>query len=356
MSVDSPTQATPPRPWIRLVLLWFVPALVVAVAIAYWLNAQAYASTDNAYVKAEKTIVAAEVDGRVREVRVAENTRVTRGTPLIEIDDEALRNAVNRLRARVDVARVQVSGLKAEYAQKQAALAGAVHAQAFAQREFERQKELSARRLIAAARLDDAAQSADAANARVAIAQREVATLAARLGGRADLPLVQSAEVRTAEAELAQAELDLRHALVLAPRDGIVSKLPQVGDHLARGAPALAIVSERNVWIEANFKETDLRGLRIGMPVDIRIDTYGQRPWRGRVQSIAQATGAEYAILPPQNATGNWVKVVQRIAVRIEVLPENDAPPLRAGMSASVKIDTRSPAGDRSASVAESGS
>jgi membrane fusion protein (multidrug efflux system) len=134
--------------------------------------------------------------------------------------------------------------------------------------------------------------------------------------------------------------VDFSHLEVIAPRSGIASRVPQVGDHVTAGRPVLAIVDPTDLWIEANFKETDLEYVRAGQTVEVDLDTYSHRVWQGKVESISQATGAEFAVLPPQNASGNWVKVVQRVMVRVRIERRADDPPLRAGMSATVKIDT----------------
>ena len=252
-----------------------------------------------------------------------------------------LRYAVQSAKARVDAVKAQIASLKAQYAEKAAELDVARRSAAFAQREQERQRELAAKRLVAQSKLDDAEQALQVATGQVQVTERDLVAIAAKLGGDPTRAVESHPDVEAAVADLQHAELNLRRARILAPRAGIVSHLPQVGDHLTAGNPALAIVSDQDMWIEANFKETDLAHVRKGQPVQIEIDTYGRRKWSGRVESIAQATGAEFAILPPQNASGNWVKVVQRIPVRIAVLTNGGDPPLRAGMSASVRIDTR---------------
>jgi len=329
----------PANRWVRRFLLLGVPVLVLAVAGTFYVRSLRWASTDDAYVKADKTMVAPRVSGTVVRVLVEENQRVMPDDTLLEIDDEPFRYAVDRARANVAAVRVQVGELRAQYAQKQTELDVARRIARFSQRELERQRELAAKKLVAASKLDDAEQAAQVAAGKVSVAERDLNTVIAKLGGDVNLPVEKRPEVLAAEAELARAELDLRNTRIVAPRPGIASKLPQVGDHLTAGAPALAIVSNDGMWIEANFKETDLARVREGLPVDIRIDTYGRKPWHGSVESIAQATGAEFALLPPQNASGNWVKVVQRIPVRIHVDTGPGDPPLRAGMSASVTID-----------------
>jgi membrane fusion protein, multidrug efflux system len=334
--------AEPRRSLWRPLLLWVAPAVLIAVAVVFWYFGRGYASTDNAYVKADRTTVAAEVDGTVKNVPVKENAHVAAGDVLIELDDEQLRYAVQSAKARVDAVKAQIAGLKAQYAEKGTELAVAQRSADFAKREQTRQQELAAKHLVALSKLDDADQATQIAVGQVQVTERDLAAIAARLGGDPKRSVNSHPDVEAAVAELQHAELDLRRARILAPRTGIVSHLPQVGDHLTAGGPALAIVSDQGMWIEANFKETDLAHVRKGQAVRIEIDTYGRRKWSGRVDSIAQATGAEFAILPPQNASGNWVKVVQRIPVRIAVLTTAEDPPLRAGMSATVRVDTNS--------------
>jgi membrane fusion protein (multidrug efflux system) len=164
--------------------------------------------------------------------------------------------------------------------------------------------------------------------------------LLARLGGRADRPVDDYPPVKAAAEDLERARVDLGHAHLYAPQAGIISHLPKIGSRLDAGRPAFAIVSDHAVWIEANFKETDLEWVRAGQKVEIDIDTYPGHRWQGHVESISQATGAAFSLLPAQNASGNWVKVVQRIPVRIALQPGKDDPPLRDGMSATVQIDT----------------
>ncbi len=329
----------PSNRWVRRILLWVVPVIVIAVAAAFYVRSMRWASTDDAYVKADKTMVSPQVSGTVVRVLVEENQRVAPGDTLIELNDEPFRYAVDRARANVAAVRVQVGELRAQYSQKQTELEVARRVAQYSQRELDRQRELAAKKLVAISKLDDAEQVAQIAAGKVSVAERDLNTVAAKLGGDVNLPVEKHPEVLAAEAELARAELDLRNTKIHAPRSGIASRLPQVGERLTAGAPAFAIVSSDGMWVEANFKETDLALVREGLPVEVRVDTYGRRAWRGTVESIAQATGAEFALLPPQNASGNWVKVVQRIPVRIHVDTQPGDPPLRAGMSASVKID-----------------
>ncbi len=182
------------------------------------------------------------------------------------------------------------------------------------------------------------------ARQRIRIVEQEVAQLRAQLAGDPDLPVERHPRYQAAKAALDRAALDLERTAVRAPFAGIASNTPQVGQQVIgngpMSSPVMSLVADAGVWIEANFKETDLAHVRPGQPVTIQLDAYAGREWRGAVESLSQATGAEFSVIPPQNATGNWVKVVQRIPVRIAVKTNGGDPALRAGMSAAVEIDT----------------
>ena len=172
------------------------------------------------------------------------------------------------------------------------------------------------------------------------MAERALDQIRARLGGDLDRPATEQAAYLAAKSSRDAAALELEHTVVRAPFDGIASKVPTLGQYVQPGAPVMTVVADHDMWIEANYKETDLTHVAVGQPVDISLDTYPDRHWRGRVESISQATGAEFSVIPAQNATGNWVKVTQRIAVRIAIEMHSDDPSLRSGMSAIVDIDT----------------
>lgn len=326
---------------LRLLLLWIVPAVVIVGAVLWYRLQLRYASTDNAYVKADKVLVSPEVDGYVARVLVSENERVVTGQPLLRLDEAALRIALDGARADLATARNEIASLRAQHAEKLAELDAARRDLGFAQRDALRQDELVGRQLVSQARADEAARALAVAQGRATVLQRDLAQLEVRLGGALHGDPDVHPRVQAALATVARDELDLQRATLAAPRDGIVSRLPQPGDRLRAGNPALAIVADRGAWVEANFKETDLGKMRAGQPVEIEIDAYKGRRWRGSVESIAQATGAEFALLPAQNASGNWVKVVQRVPVRVAIHAGPDDPPLRAGMSAYVRVDTR---------------
>jgi membrane fusion protein (multidrug efflux system) len=337
---ETADEVAPRTRWIRRVLLWALPLVVAAVALWFYGTAGRYVSTDNAYVKQERIDVAAQLSGDVREVRAIENARVKAGDTILVLDDALQRVAVQRAEAQLASARADVLALQASYREKQGQLAVARKSADYATREFARQENLAREKLVPASQLDTAHRSADVATGTIGVLQLQVQQVAARLGGDPSAPVDRHPSVLAAQAELERTKIDLARVEVRAPQAGVVSHLPQVGDHVDAGRPAFAVVTDATVWIEANFKETDLEWVRPGQPVRVVVDTYPGHAWQARVESISQATGAEFAVLPPQNASGNWVKVVQRIPVRIALQPGADAPPLRNGMSADVEIDT----------------
>jgi membrane fusion protein (multidrug efflux system) len=330
----------PRRRLLRLVLLVLVPAAAIAGGLAHWLQGGGVAETDNAYVKADKIPVGAEIAGTVRAVLVRENQAVDAGAPLFRLDDAPLRVALARAEARVAQARTEVAALKAGWRAKQAEIALARTRQQFAHRDEARQADLAARNFISASRLDEARHATELAGQQAVAVERELARIGESLGGGPDVPTDRHPLVLAAQAELMQARLDLSRTEVRAPVAGTVSRPPKPGQYLAAGATALALVADGAPWIEANFTETALGAIRDGQPARIRIDSHPGVAWRGTVDSVAPATGAEFALIPPQNATGNWIKVTQRVPVRIRIEPQADAPPLRAGLSAHVVVET----------------
>lgn len=327
-------------PWVRRVLLWIVPLAVVAVAVWLYGSAGRYVSTDNAYVQQDRVDVAPQISGNVREVFVQENQRVAAGAPILQLDDELPRIAVAAAESKLAQARGEIASLKVSYREKASQLEIAKRTAQYATREFDRQRELADKRLVPASQLDAAHRSSDLAVGAIGVLELQVAATGAKLGNRPDLPIDEHPYVRSAAADLERARVDLAHTRIVAPQGGIVSHLPKVGARVELGRAAFAIVTDHAVYVEANFKETDLEWVRPGQAVRVTVDTYPHFEWVGRVESISQATGAEFSLLPPQNASGNWVKVVQRIPVRVALVPGADDPPLRDGMSADVRIDT----------------
>ena len=329
---------------LRALLLLLGPIAVGAIALTIYLHGGRIVSTDNAYVKASKITVSTEVAGRVASVAVRENETVKAGQPLFKIDDEPFRIAVAKAEAQLQAVRLELDALRAGYRQKREELKLAETNVPYAEREFRRQSELAERKVATEAKLDEARNRLDVARVQVSALRQDLARLVAALAGDVDMPAERHPKFMEIRAELEEARLNLRRAEIKAPDDGIVSRVDSIrpGDFVRAGAAAFSLVSSRKLWIEANLKETDITHLAPGQKARIRIDAFPEVVWAASVDSIGAATGSEFSILPPQNATGNWIKVVQRVPVRL-VIDEAEAqahPQLRAGLSAIVEIDT----------------
>ncbi|MDD5249076.1 MAG: HlyD family secretion protein [Rhodocyclaceae bacterium] len=324
----------------RLMLLVALPALAALVAAGFYLQGGRYVETDDAYVKADMVPVSADVSGIIQAVPVRENETVAAGQPLFRIDPASFQVAVEKAEAKLSQVRTDLAALQASYREKQAEIALAKTRYAFAQREQARQADLVKKHFISAARFDDATQSADVAAQQVAALQQDLKRIAATLGGSVDAPVERHPSYRAALAELDQAKLDLARTEVRAALPGTVSNRPKPGQYVSAGSAAMALVISGSVWVDANFTETDLTYVRPGEPAVVHIDTYPDAEWQGTVDSVSPATGAEFSVIPAQNATGNWVKITQRVPVRIRLAAAPDLPQLRAGLSAVVTIDT----------------
>lgn len=341
----SETVSVPPsrptRRGLRRLLLVAGPLVVVAAGLYFYLHGGRVVSSDNAYVRADKLTVTTEVAGAVREVLVGDNEHVTAGAVLFRLDEEPYRIALDQAQAQLAATKLDLATMHGSYRQKVAAIAEAREQAEFAVREFRRQEALTERNVNTEAALDQARHTVAAAEARVATLERDAAATLASLGGE-NLPDAQNPRVLAAQAMVAAAERDLRHCVVRAPIDGIVANVTNlpVGRYLQPGQAAFTLVATSHVWIEANLKETELTYVASGNPVEIEIDTYPHRKLHGHVEAVGAATGAEFALIPAQNASGNWVKTVQRIPVRVQIETVDRDHPLRAGMSAQVEIDT----------------
>jgi membrane fusion protein (multidrug efflux system) len=336
------TGAVKPRGRFRNRMLWIAGPLLVALAAGwFYITAGRYTSTDNAYVQADQVTIAPQNSGRVVEVAVRENQAVRRGDLLFRLDPEPLRIAVEQMQAQIAAAGDYLNASRDTYRSASADLRSADATLHNNEAQLKRVQELRAKGLVAQKALDDAA--AEVATAR-GTRDSDAATLAkARtlLGGAVDTPLEELSGYRVAMAQLAKARLDLSHAEVRAPIDGTIGKMHlQPGDYLNVGQAAMPLVSN-TLWVEGNFKETDLTNVRVGQPATIEVDTFPGHKWTATVASISPASGSQFSILPAQNATGNWVKIVQRIPVRLAIeMVSHDGMVLRAGMSADVEIDT----------------
>ncbi|MFM9850544.1 MAG: HlyD family secretion protein [Hyphomicrobiaceae bacterium] len=326
----------------RPFLLAGIPALAILGALLWWLWGGRYISTENAYVKADIVQVSSEVSGRVAEVFVKEHALVKAGDPLLKIDPEPFNIALEKAEAELDQTRTQVAALRAQYAEAQAELREAQSKIAFYDAQYARQSQLKQRGVGFAFRFEEADSNAATARDRTAVLQQKIERILVTLSGNPELPAEQHSLVREKQAMRERAKLDLDRTTVMASVSGIavnVKLLP--GEQVRTATPLFAIVSDTRPWVEANFKETELTYVRPGQTATVVLDIYPDITWDAEVESISPATGAEFALLPPQNASGNWVKVVQRLPVRLRLLARPNEQPLRAGMTATVKVDTK---------------
>jgi membrane fusion protein, multidrug efflux system len=273
---------------------------------------------------------------------VHNNQHVSAGQVLIRLDDRPYRIAVEQAEAQLASARLQVEGLRATYRQRQADLAAAQDTLTYQQREFERQQRLLGEHVTSQASFDQARNRLVTARQQVASVEQQIANVLASLAGNPDIPTDQHPTVQQAQAQLDQARLNLGYSVVYAPANGIVTnvdKLP-VGTYLNAATPAFSLVETDHPWVEANYKETELTHMNAGDEATVTVDTYPGTSFKARVASLSPGTGSQFSVLPPQNATGNWVKVVQRLPVRLEVENPDPTKPLRAGMSVTAEVDT----------------
>lgn len=345
----SQTETAPPpadsvptrRNWLRPLLMFGVPAIILGVVGYFWATSGRYVSTDNAYVSQDKVSVSSEITGRIVEVNVRENQQVRAGDILFRIDPEPSRIALAQANAAIANAQVNLETLRTSYAGTGADIQAARDALQQAREEYGRQSALMERGFTTRARLLDSQHAVEQARAALERAEADAAEARAKLASGSAVP-GQNPAIAAGLAQRQEALLQLSRTTVRAPVSGVVSQTDrlQVGQQMLSGLPAVTLVANGRSWIEANFKETDLTHMCVGQPAEVTFDAYPGIRLRGRVASIGAGTGSEFSIIPAQNANGNWVKVTQRVPVRI-ALEENSPRPLIAGISADVRVDVR---------------
>ncbi len=320
--------------------MWSLPFLAAAAALFFWLTSGRFVETDNSYVKGDRVYIATELNGPIVEVSVRENQHVSRGQLLYRLDDTPYRLALTKIESDIEIQRAEIRSLRAQWRTKREDIKAAQSQQTFAQADYERQRDLAERKFAPVAKLDESRMGAEVARQRISSLEEDLQRIEAQLAGDPKIRVDDHPRVKQMLAARDEALLNLRRTTIEAPMDGIVSKVLVPGSFAVMGVPSIAVVADSDLWIEANFKETELTRVRVGQPVTITVDTYPDVKCHGKVTSLASSTGAEFAVLPPQNATGNWVKVVQRIPLRTSVQCLEGAPPLRVGMSTTIEIDT----------------
>ena len=340
-AAPAPAVAPKPKRSGRLAILVSVPLLLAAGGGWFYLTGGRYVDTDNAYVHQAKVAISSDVAGRIASVVVHENETVKAGMTLFTIDPEPYRIALEQAEAALASAKVNVEQLRVAYATAKAKLDAAQGALDIRQSAFDRKQSLASQGLAADATLDDVRLALEQAQSSVMLARQELANATAALGGDPGIKTADHPAVRNAQAARDNAERNLGKTTVVAPADGIVSQVGalNVGQFIGMGTTIATLVETGDTWIEANFKETQVGSLRLGQLAEVTVDAYPGVKFEGELETIGAATGSEFALIPAQNATGNWVKVTQRIPAIIRIAGA-DLTNLRAGMSATVAVDT----------------
>jgi membrane fusion protein (multidrug efflux system) len=324
----------------RSAILLFGPIVICTVSVWFYLQGGRYIETENAYLKSEIVTLSSELSGKVLSVSVANNMKVNRGDTLVKLYDEPQRIILASKEANLATVYSELESLKAEYASKELDILQAETDLQFRERELDRLHQLLEEDSISEAQYDQAEFAKNNSEHQLQSKQQSLRITAAKLIDP-NMPVEHHPRYLLAQSNLDNAMLDLSYIEIKAPISGIATNVSaHVGENIISGTNLLNLVNEETLWVEANFKETDLTYVRVGQSVTVEIDTYPDMEWRAHVESITPATGSEFSLLPAQNSSGNWVKVVQRVMVRIIFDEELSSVPLSAGMSSIVKIDT----------------
>ncbi len=327
---------------IRMVLLVIVPLIALVAGLGYYLSSGRYISTDNAYVGAQKVLITPDISGKVNRVVVREGQHVEVGAPLFEIDPVPFQLALRQAQSKLESVRTDFSNLKSNYASLSRLVDFGRQTVELRQHDVDRKSALAANKATTQVDLDNAKAALLTAELQLQLGQQQLNTTLNQLLGKPDLAIEEFPAYQQAKAAVDQAQRDLDHTVIKAPIAGIATQVDsiQLGRFVTAGMPVFSVIDDSAPWVDANPKETDITYLRVGQKVDIEVDSFPDRAFHGTVQSVSPGTGAQFAILPPQNANGNWVKVVQRVPVRIVFDRGQDVSLLRAGMSVTVDIDT----------------
>ncbi len=327
---------------LRMILLVGLPALAVLIGLVLYLSGGRYISTDNAYVGAQKVLITPDISGKVVHVAIREGQHVSPGDELLTLDDEPFRLALDQAKAKLNTARSNYDKAKSNLVSLRTLVDLAGKNVEIKQRDVDRKSKLASSQAGSQADLDTAAGAMVTAQLQAEFAKQQLDSTLSSLLGNANLPLEQFPEYAQAKAAVDQAQRDLDHTILRAPISGTATQVDniQLGRFVAAGGPILSIIDDQAPWVDANPKETDITYLRIGQKATIDVDSFPDHTFKGTVVAVSPGTGSQFSILPPQNATGNWVKVVQRVPVRIAFDKDEDTRLLRSGMSVVVDIDT----------------
>uniref|UniRef100_A0A9E8CR33 HlyD family secretion protein n=1 Tax=Bosea sp. NBC_00436 TaxID=2969620 RepID=A0A9E8CR33_9HYPH len=325
----------------RGLLFALVPVALIAGGYYYVTGGQMM-STDNAYVQADILGISTDVAGIVGEIDVRDNQVVKAGDVLFRLDDRQFRFALERTDAQIGIVHNDLEALKASYKGMQSQIEQAHTDIAFYETSFKRQQDLATKSVASQATFDQAKHDLDGARLKLSQLESQLAGIAANLNGKPDAPVEDHPRYKDAVAARAEAQRQLDHTTVRAPMNGVVTNVPslQKGQYLEAATNAFSLVSTDHVWIQANPKETELTWVKPGQEAEVYVDTYPGAVWKGTVDSISPASAASFSLLPAQNTSGNWVKVVQRIAMRVKIETPAEEPQLRAGMSVTLDVDT----------------
>jgi membrane fusion protein (multidrug efflux system) len=316
--------------------------LALIVGGYFYVTGGAVMSTDNAYVQADMVGLSTDVSGIVREVSVHDNQKVAKGDVLFKLDDLQFRLALERAEAQIGNTRNDLVALQTSYRNMQAQVDQAQKDVDFNMVNFKRQEQLLANNFTPKATFDAARNTLQGSQQKLASLNAQLAGIAANLNGNPDAPIEEHPRYKDAVAARDEAARQLAHTIVRAPFAGIVTNVPslQPGQYLAAAATAFNIVSTDHVWVQASPKETELTYVKPGQKVTVEVDTFPGQRWAGTVESISPASASSFSLLPAENTSGNWVKVVQRIPMRVRVNNAPGKPTLRVGMSVEVSVDT----------------
>jgi membrane fusion protein, multidrug efflux system len=327
---------------LRWTLFLLLP-IVLMVGVYFYFEGGAYTSTDDAYIEADKVGLSTDVSGMVETIEVSDNQHVTAGQVLFRLDPLPFQLKLDQAQSQLGMVRDNLNALKANYQNVQAQIKQAEDQIAFNQLQYQRQETLARQQFTPQMSLDQAQLNLQTSQQTLASDKAQLASIVANLDGNPDIPIEQHPQYRQALAQRDEAARELRDTVVRAPYNGTVTNVPSLepGMYLPASTTAFNLVDTDRIWVEAQPKETELTEVRAGQPATITVDTYPGREWRGTVASIGPAAQSEFSLLPAQNTSGNWVKVVQRIPLRVEIdTTDKSMPPLRAGMSVEVSVHT----------------